>query len=157
MPVNSQETLLRNSRAGLNVQKCGDRSNFMTWTAPCQVCGKTLEKGVGLFCGNFLIQREKSTLPCLTAYCGECYTTYPNDPFPIQERLGDEDNEDECFVTDDPASLRFRRGRNGDHLMGVPFECDVCQFNNVFGRAPNFRKRQDRYALMVIRRVSLEM
>ena len=41
--------------------------------------------------------------------------------------------------------------------MGVPFECDVCQFNNVFGRAPNFTKRQDRYALMVIRRVSLDV
>ena len=155
--MNSQITLLRNSRAGLNTQKCGDRSNFMTWTAPCQVCGRKLEKGVGLFCGNFLIRRERSTLPCLTAYCGECYTVYPNDPFPIQDRLGDEDEEDEGFETDDPASLRFRRGRNGDHLMGVPFECDVCQFNNVYKRAPNFNKRQDRYALLVIRRVSLDV
>ena len=26
--------------------------------------------------------------------------------------------------------------RNGDHLMGVPFECDLCSFRNVCGRDP---------------------
>jgi len=115
------------------------------------------KEGVGLFCGNFLRRRRGTTLPCLAAYCGECYTTYPNDPFPVQDRLGDEDEEDDGFETDEPVSLRFRRGRNGDHLMGAPFECDVCQFHNVYDRAPDFTKRTGRYALMVIRRVSLDV
>jgi hypothetical protein len=33
---------------------------------------------------------------------------------------------------------QYRWGRNGDHLMGVPFECDLCSFQNVAGRDPDF-------------------
>lgn len=77
--------------------------------------------------------------------------------FPIQDRLDEEDEEDEGLETDEPPSTRFRRGRNGDHIMGVPFECDVCQFLNVYKRLPDFDLRSDRYALLVIRRVLLDV
>jgi len=41
--------------------------------------------------------------------------------------------------------------------MGAPFECDMCQFRNVYDRTPDFGSRTDRYALLVIRRVLLDV
>ncbi len=49
-----------------------------------------------------------------------------------------------------------RRGQNGDHLMGVPFECDLCHFRNVTGRNPNFADPRDNYTLVLIRQVNLD-
>ena len=52
---------------------------------------------------------------------------------------------------------RYRFGRDGDHLMGVPFECDLCSFRNVSGRQPVFGDRRDQFTLTCIRRVQLDV
>jgi hypothetical protein len=31
--------------------------------------------------------------------------------------------------------MRFKSGRNGDHLL-CPFQCDLCHFRNIQGRDP---------------------
>jgi hypothetical protein len=52
---------------------------------------------------------------------------------------------------------RYRCGRNGDHLMGVPFECDLCSFRNVCGRQPEFKNKRDQFTLTAIRRAQLDV
>ena len=54
---------------------------------------------------------------------------------------------------------RYRSGRNGDHLMGVPFECDLCSFQNVTvtGRDPVLGDHNDHFTLIAIRRVLLDV
>jgi hypothetical protein len=52
---------------------------------------------------------------------------------------------------------RYRCGRDGNHLMGVPFECDLCLFQNVCGRQPVFGNRRDQFTLTCIRRVQLDV
>ena len=39
---------------------------------------------------------------------------------------------------------------NGDHLMGVPFECDLCSFRNVVGRDPVLGDYNDHFTLVAI-------
>jgi hypothetical protein len=60
-------------------------------------------------------------------------------------------------LDDDHTLNRYRCGRDGDHLMGVPFECDLCSFRNVSGRDPAFGNRKDLFTLTAIRRVSLDV
>jgi hypothetical protein len=49
----------------------------------------------------------------------------------------------------------YHSRRNGDHLMGVPFECDLCSFQNVTGRDPVLGDHNDYFTLIAIRRVYL--
>ena len=56
-----------------------------------------------------------------------------------------------------PTLNRYRCGRNGDHLMGVPFECDLCSFRNVCGRDPLLGNHRDQFTLTSIRRVQLDV
>jgi hypothetical protein len=51
----------------------------------------------------------------------------------------------------------FKCGRDGDHLMGVPFECDLCHFRNVSLRDPNWGNSKDEFQLVCIRRVILDV
>ncbi len=52
---------------------------------------------------------------------------------------------------------RYRCTRNGDHLMGVPFECDLCSFRNTVGRDPVKGSDWDNFTLTAIRRVLLDI
>ena len=131
-----------------------DARDFMTWRSPCLVCGRALKRGAGIFCSNFL-RKRKFSRPCLAAWCGECYVPHPEDPFPIQDVLEDEE-ENEDLETGEKLELRFRRGRNGDHIMGIPFECDLCHFRNVARRDPVDGNPKDEFTLMCIRRASLD-
>jgi hypothetical protein len=56
-----------------------------------------------------------------------------------------------------PTLGRYRCGRDGDYLMGVPFECDLCSFRNVCGRQPLLGNFKDQYTLTCIRRVQLDV
>jgi hypothetical protein len=49
-----------------------------------------------------------------------------------------------------------RRGRNGDHLMAVPFECDLCHYRNLRKRDPVLTDPRDVYLLTAIRRANLD-
>jgi hypothetical protein len=50
----------------------------------------------------------------------------------------------------------FRKGRDSDHLMAVPFECDLCHFRNLKKKDPNLSDFQDIYLLTAIRRANLD-
>ena len=56
-----------------------------------------------------------------------------------------------------PTLNRNCCGRNRDHLMGVPFECDLCSFRNVCGRDPVFGNYWDQFTLTSIRQVQLDV
>ena len=132
-----------------------DPKNFMTWRGPCLVCGKVLRHGTGIFCGNFLRHRGPFP-PCLAVWCGKCYREHPQDPFPIQTLLDDGIGDDEELETEEDLKERFRHGRDGDHLMGIPFECDLCHFRNVCERDPLWNTHEDTYTLLCIRRANLD-
>jgi hypothetical protein len=127
--------------------------NLMTWKAPCMECGRPLKNGAGIFCSNFLSDREGFP-PCLAAWCGVCYRADPQDPFPVQRVLDDDEEED--LETEERLAQRFAIGRNGDHLMGIPFECDLCHFRNVSGRDPIPIRPGDSFMLICIRRANLD-
>jgi hypothetical protein len=52
---------------------------------------------------------------------------------------------------------RYRCGRNSNHLMGEPFECDLCSFRNVCVRQPMFGNHQERFTLTSICWVQLDI
>lgn len=128
------------------------QENFMSWKGMCRGCGKVRRNGAGVFCSNFLMPRG-SFPPCRNVWCGDCYVPHPNDPFPVQD-LPEEDEGIEVPVNNDHANAR---GRDGDHLMGVPYECDLCQFRNVKRRNPILSNESDGYTLLAIRRVNLDV
>ena len=134
-----------------------DAANFMTWKGPCLECGIFKRNGVGLFCSNFL--RQRGPFPrCLAVWCGECYRAHPQDPFRVQTTLHSpgEEEENEDLVTEERLALRFKTARDGDHLQGIPFECDLCHFRNVNGRDPVPRNPKDNFTLLCIRRAVLD-
>jgi hypothetical protein len=51
----------------------------------------------------------------------------------------------------------YHCARNGDHLMGVPFECDLCLFHNIVGRDPDKSNQRDKFTLTAIRCVLLDV
>ena len=59
----------------------------------------------------------------------------------------------ESEMESDP--LRFKTGRDGDHLMS-PFQCDSCTFVNIQKRYPNPKCHKDDLLLLCIRRVNLD-
>ena len=128
-----------------------DQKNFMTWKGNCRVCGTTRKNGLGVFCANFLTSKG-GFLPCANVWCGECYKTAPDDPFPVQETI----EEDLDLELDPVDETMYRRARNGDHLMGVPFECDLCHFRNLTRRNPRWGEQQDEYTLTCVRRANLD-
>jgi hypothetical protein len=66
------------------------QENFMSWMGKCRGCGQLKRNGVGLFCSNFSLHR--GTFPrCKNVWCGECYEAHPNDPFPVQPPLEEEE------------------------------------------------------------------
>jgi len=68
--------------------------------------------------------------------------------------LEDEENGDLLMEADDGA--RFICARNGDHIMGIPFECDLCSFRNLNKRDPIWANARDNYTLVCIRRANLD-
>ena len=49
----------------------------------------------------------------------------------------------------------FKNGRNGDHMM-VPFQCDICHFQNLKGQMPVPDSHQDNLLLLCLCRVILD-
>ena len=68
----------------------------------------------------------------------------------------EDEEENEDLETGEKLELRFRRGRNGDHVLGIPFECDLCHFRNMARRDPVDGNPKDEFTLMCIRRASLD-
>ena len=51
---------------------------------------------------------------------------------------------------------RYQSRRSRDHLMGVPFECDLCHFGNVNKRDPVWGNKKYEDTLMAIMRAILD-
>ena len=68
--------------------------------------------------------------------------------------LEDEENED--LLTEPEDAVRFTCARNGDYIMGIPFECDLCSFRNLNKRDPIWANSRDSYTLICIRRANLD-
>ena len=56
----------------------------------------------------------------------------------------------------DKDKEKFRCGVDGGHLMGIPFECELCHFRNINGRDPIPRSIKDAQTLVGIRRANLD-
>jgi len=113
--------------------------------------------GRGIFCANFFTRKGRFPL-CKAAYHGECYRDYGDNLFPVQRTLDDDAEEGERgFEVDDERKGMFMHGRDGDHVMGVCFECDVCNFRNVNERDVCWNSDKDVRTLRYIRRASLDV
>jgi hypothetical protein len=53
--------------------------------------------------------------------------------FPRLDDQGETTNATDLEIDASPTLGRYQCGRNGDYLMGVPFECNLCLFWNVCG------------------------
>ena len=61
------------------------------------------------------------------------------------------------MIDSDPVEVNeYQKGRKGDHLMGVPFECDLCHYRNIRKKDPDLGNSRDTFLLMVIRRANLD-
>ena len=124
----------------------GTQDNYMSWTGHCLECSMLRRRGHGLFCGNFLLKRG-SFPPCKAVWCGKCYRELANDNFP---RLDDLQNGLDLEVDLTYTKNRYRCARDGNHLMGVPFECNLCSFRNTVGRDPVKGNNRDEFTLVAI-------
>ena len=70
--------------------------------------------------------------------------------------LEDEEDEAQDFVLEEEVDRMFMSARDGDHVMSLPFECDLCQFRNVAKRDVDWKSKQDIYQLVCIRAASLD-
>ena len=117
-------------RPDSNILSSMDVGNFITWKVPCMEFNTPKRSGVGLFCSNFLRLRKPFPL-CYAVWCVECYGPHPEDSFRVQTSLAAGDDESEDLETEECLNKSFRIARDKYHLMGIPFECDMCQFRNV--------------------------
>ena len=66
------------------------------------------------------------------------------------------DYESKDLETEELPNKRFQIARDGDHLMGIFFEYDLCQFININERKPIHGNSKDSYTLLCIRQVILD-
>lgn len=109
----------------------------------------------GVTCANFGLNRGPGKRVCMNSWHGSCYRAHPKDQYPILTTQDLEDSlvDDEQMEEEDP--LRFKEGRDGDHLL-TPFVCDYCVFEDLEGRTPNFSLTEDECNMVAIRRVLLD-
>ena len=62
---------------------CGERNSWETWKGVCARCNRSLQPGLGIFCGNFSSERGGWTA-CRGAWCGTCYVPTKWDQFPMK-------------------------------------------------------------------------
>ena len=70
--------------------------------------------------------------PCGGVWCGECYRESESDLYTRMQGAKLELDDIESDLLQEGNDLeRYRSTRNGDHLMKVPFGCDLCHFRNI--------------------------
>ena len=109
------------------------QGNFMSWTGMCVKCGNIRQGGHGLLCSNFLLGWATFP-PFRNVWCRECYREASNDRFPRLDNNREGLNATDLEIGVSLMLNRHQCRRNGDHLLGVPFECNLCLFRNVCGR-----------------------
>jgi hypothetical protein len=101
-----------------------DPTNCLTWTGTCRVCGAIKKNGCGLFCSNIYLWRGNFH-PC--GMCGAEAVSSSLQPTHAPHSKARQKR----HAMESPETPEFRTARDGNHLMGVPFECDLCHFRNV--------------------------
>ncbi len=84
----------------------------------------------GIFCTNFVSSRQ-SWKACHSIWYRQCYTPHALDHFYYHIPV-DEDGFDWRPSED---LLRYKQGRDGDHLI-TSFQYDTCIFHNLMQRGP---------------------
>jgi hypothetical protein len=115
-----------------------------------QNCRRYLQAEDGIFCANYFARRGPFA-PCLSSYCGPCYTTLGIRRFPIRQKVDD----DGGVIEDDNDDIRFKCARAGDHLM-IPFQCETCHFRNIMQRDPDPNSCTDTEMLDLMRQANLD-
>ncbi len=95
--------------------------------------------------------------PCRNVWCGKCYKEAINNPFLRLDQKGVGSGSNLMGLNDENTLNWYQCGQDGDHLMGITFECDLYSFRNVLGRDPVFGNLKDLSMLTAIRRVSLDV
>ena len=113
-------------------------------------CQRFLQASGGVFCGNYFARRGPFA-PCLSSWCGPCFTSLGIRQFPIRQKVDD----DGGILEDDNDDERFKCARPGDHLM-IPFQCEVCHFRNIMQRNPNRQLANDVEMLDLMQRANLD-
>ena len=95
-------------------------------------------------------------------WCGKCYTStigsdfHVSDPENLFAEEGDEDRLLSGWKLKDSDRNRYGEARDGDDLL-VAFECDVCVFGKVTGRAfSDINNQSDVFLMSCIRRIILD-
>ena len=79
---------------------------------------------------------------------------HPLDRFPVRPDIPED--EKDFHEIDKADEDRYILGRDGDHLMGIPFQCDLCHFRNMTGRNPIAHRKKDEYTMLCVRRANLD-
>jgi hypothetical protein len=131
----------------------GMQDNYMSWTGHCKECSAIRKWVHRLFCGNFFLAWGNYP-PCRAVWCGKCYQELINNNFPrLDHHQSGSDLEVDLVYTQN----QYQSGRDGDHLMGVSFKCNLCSFRNVVGRDPDATNNREEFTLTAIRRVLLDV
>ena len=141
-------------RPDSNILSSMDVGNFMTWKVLCMVCENRKRSGVGLLCSNFL--RLRKTFPVSCSLVRIMLPPHPEKPFQVHTILAARNNEIEDLETEGPLNKNFRIARGGDRLMGILFECDLCQFRNIKDGDPIHGSSKVNYTLICIRQLILD-
>ena len=81
-----------------------------------------------------------------------------DDPFPWQRGMEREpEDPQEELEADKEDECRYRSMRDGDHLLGVPFECNLCCFWSVCHQDPIWGNPKDISTLVCVQRVNLDV
>ena len=70
--------------------------------------------------------------------------------------MRDDDKDDDDDLEIEEEENRYQEARNGDHLSGIPFQCDLCQFRNLNQRDPISSFGKDMNTLVAIRGANLD-
>ena len=113
-------------------------------------CRKALRDPIGqIFCANFGKKREEFA-PCVSAWCPACYDSPKELKFPKVELV-----DEEGFDMPQADTGMFLCARAGDTCL-TPFQCELCHFQNVHGRNPNWCSSVDVMNVRLLRRANLD-
>jgi hypothetical protein len=121
----------------------GTQDNYMLWTGHCPECSAIWK--ILLVQGNYPL--------CKSVWCNKCNRESLNNHFPrLDHHQSGSDQEVDSAYTQN----RYQCGRESDHLMGLPFKCNLCSFRNVVGRDPVDTDARDEFTLTAIQRILLD-
>ena len=81
---------------------------------------------------------------------------HPEDSFQVRTSLAAGDDKSKDLEKGERLNKRFWIARDGDHFMGIPFECNLCHFRNGNERDPIHGNSKVNYTLLCIRQAIVD-